>query len=341
VELVPPTSVVRATWRSLLQPRRLVPIAAVSVPLVLAQARWSDDARAVPLALSLLVAFVAVGPLSYRVLFPDGLDFSHGAARVVLFGLVGAGLVLSLGAVVPKVLDMGSTFLTERPSLLAATALFLAGSWGLARDIGFEQRLERLQAEHERAQLAALKAHIDPHFLFNTLNAIAEWCRLDGAMAERAVLTLSELLRAMLAGARDAFWPLQSEVELVRRLADLHSLRDPSHFTLEEQLPQPLPPALVPPLCVLTLMENAMKHGPGAGHPGAVRLTARFDPAARTVTVQLGNPGPYGGPREGGEGLHTLERHLAAAWGPLAHFSIAADGPDRTLATLTFPWKEA
>jgi len=338
VELVPATSVVRATWRSLLQPRRLVPVAAVAVPLLLAQARWSADDRAVPLALSFLLAFLAVGPLSYRVLFPDGLDFSHGAVRVVLFSLVGAGLVLSLGAGVPKVLGMGSTFLTERPSLLAATALFLAGSWGLARDIGFEQRLERLTAEHERAQLAALKAHIDPHFLFNTLNAIAEWCRLDGAVAERAVLTLSELLRAMLAGARDAYWPLDAELQLVRRLAELHRLRDPSHFTLQEVLPEPLPRALVPPLCLLILMENAVKHGPGAGHRGVVRLEVRFE--APRVTVLLSNPGPYGGPREGGEGLRTLERHLAAAWGTAAHFSIGAETPERTLATLSFPWKE-
>jgi signal transduction histidine kinase len=338
MELVPATSVVRATWRSLLQPRRLVPIAAVSVPLVLAQARWSADALAVPLALSILLAFLAVGPLSYRVLFPDGLDFSHGAVRVVLFGLVGAGLVLSLGAGVPKVLGMGTTLLTERASLLATTALFLAGSWGLARDIGFEQRLERLTAEHERAQLAALKAHIDPHFLFNTLNAIAEWCRLDGVVAERAVLTLSELLRAMLEGARDTFWPLESELVLVRRLADLHRLRDPSHFTLRELLPEPLPRTLVPPMCLLILMENAVKHGPAAGYRGEIRLEAQLEPTE--VILRLGNPGPYGGPREGGQGLKTLERHLAAAWGPEGHFSISADGPGRTLATLRFPRKE-
>ena len=55
MELVPATSVVRATWRSLLQPRRLVPVAAVAVPLLLAQARWSADDRAVPLALSFLL----------------------------------------------------------------------------------------------------------------------------------------------------------------------------------------------------------------------------------------------------------------------------------------------
>ena len=54
-----------------------------------------------------------------------------------------------------------------------------------------------LERAAERAQLLALRAHLDPHFLFNTLNAIAEWCRQDGEIAERAVLQLSSMLRAM------------------------------------------------------------------------------------------------------------------------------------------------
>jgi hypothetical protein len=69
-----------------------------------------------------------------------------------------------------------------------------------------------------------------------------------------------------------------------------------------------------------------------------VHLAITFQ--AQQVTVRLSNPGPYGGPREGGEGLRTLERHLAAAWGPASRFTVAAAGPDRTLATLTFPWKQ-
>src|SRR3954468_6821362 len=79
-------SVVRATLLALLQPRRLLPILVVCAPLVAAQSRFSRDALAIPLALLMCVAFVAIAPVSYRVLFPEGLDLSHGAIRLVLYG---------------------------------------------------------------------------------------------------------------------------------------------------------------------------------------------------------------------------------------------------------------
>src|SRR4030095_12586183 len=61
----------------------------------------------------------------------------------------------------------------------------------------------------ERAELLALRSPLDPHFLFNTLNAIAEWCREDGEIAERAVMRLSAMLRTVLAGggaSTSALW---------------------------------------------------------------------------------------------------------------------------------------
>ncbi len=333
--LVPESSIVRATWLALLQPRRLLPIVAVGGPLVLAQAQWSDERLAVPLAVLLCVAFVAIAPVSYRVLFPDGLDFSHGAVRLVLYALIGSGVVLSIGLGVPRLLGMGSTFLTDRTALLVDTGLFLVGGWGLGRDVGFEQRVARLTAEAERAQLVALRAHLEPHFLFNTLNAIAEWCRLDGAVAERAVLELATMLRSMLDGVKAPLWPLEKELALVRALLDLHLLRDRELFTLELSLPEPPPAVLVPPMCLLTLVENAVKHGPSAGHRGRLSLSLVHDGA--TLTVTLENPGPYRGPRVGGRGLATLEEQLRVTWGARARLVVAEAGADRTRATLTLP----
>ena len=308
---------------------------AIAVPLIVAQARWSQDPLAVPLGISYVLAFLALGPVSYRVLFPDGLDWSHGAVRVVLYTLVGVGVMLMLGVGVPRLLKMHETLLTDRTSIAVTTAFFLVGGWGLARDIGFERRLERLELENERAQLLALKAHLEPHFLFNTLNAIAEWCRIDGEVAERAVLALSAMLRVMLDGVKATTWPLEKELELAQRLFELHLLRDRSLFTLECVVPRPVPAVSVPPMCLMTLVENAVKHGPAAGHKGLIRLEVRGDP--RTVTVSLENPGPFRGPRAGSDGLPTLEKHLKLAFGSKARFDIEAVGSERTLATLTFP----
>ncbi len=249
--------------------------------------------------------------------------------------------MLSSGYVLPKLLRMGPTFLTQPVNLAVCGALYLVGGWGLGRDIGFEESLARerakaarLQLEAEQAQLLALRSHLDPHFLFNTLNAIAEWCRTDGAVAEAAVLKLSAMLRSVLAGVRSATWPLERELELLRTLFDLHLLRDPELFQLSVEVAPGLGEVPVPPLMLLPLAENAVKHGPAAGHRGRISLVL----AARDneLVFTLENPGASKGPRPGSTGLPTVERRLALAYGGAARFSLeSAEG--RTRVTVTLP----
>lgn len=336
--VVPEGSIVRATWRALLHPRRLLPILVVCAPLLIAQGRWSRDPWGLIIGGLFCLSFIFIAPVSYRVLFPDGLDLSHGAVRLVLYALVGAGVVLTVGAGIPKVFGVGYTFLTERTSLLVISALFLVGGWGLGRDIGFEQRVHRLQAEAERAQLLALKSHLDPHFLFNTLNAIAEWCRIDGEVAEAAVLRLSAMLRAVLDGVKAPLWPLERELELVDMLFELHLLRDKALFSLERSVPSPLPTVLVPPMSFISLAENAMKHGPGAGHRGVVQLTVREE--AQQLVLVVENPGPFKGPRAGSQGLPSLRKQLELTWGARAALIVEPAGAARTRATLRIPRQE-
>jgi hypothetical protein len=334
-------SIVRATLRALVTPRRLLPILLVSAPLVYAQVRFSHQRSAVLLGLLLCLLFVAVAPVSYRVLFPEGLDLSHGGIRLVMYGTVGSGVVLSSGYVLPKLLHMRPTFLTEPTSLLVCGALFLVGGWGLGRDIDFEESLARERArgarlalEAEQAQLLALRSHLDPHFLFNTLNAIAEWCQTDGAVAEAAVLRLSAMLRSVLAGVRAATWPLERELELVRTLFELHLLRDPDLFQLSVEVEAGLESFPVPPLVLLPLAENAVKHGPAAGHRGRITLSVGGHGDALVFTLE--NPGASKGPREGSSGLPTVERRLALAYAGRASLALTSEG-ERTRLTVTLP----
>ncbi|XXF79330.1 histidine kinase [Myxococcaceae bacterium GXIMD 01537] len=334
-------SIVRATLKALMSPKRLLPIVLVSVPLVIAQANFSADPRAAPLGVLLCLLFVAVAPVSFRVLFPEGLEFSHGGVRLLMYATVGTGVVLSAGLVLPGLVGIQDTFLTEPTSLLICVALFLVGGWGLGRDIGFEEslaheraRAARLALEAEQAQLLALRSHLDPHFLFNTLNAIAEWCRTDGAVAETAVLRLSAMLRNVLSGVRSATWPLERELELVRTLFDLHLLRDPELFQLALDVPAGVGEVQVPPLVLLPLAENAVKHGPAAGHRGRIDLSVSL--GGEAVTLRVENPGASRGPREGSAGLPTVERRLALAYGGRAQLDLAsAEG--RTRVTVTLP----
>jgi signal transduction histidine kinase len=331
----------RETLTALVAPRRLVPIALVCAPLIAAQGRFSGDPMAVPLAIVTCVAFVLIAPTAWRWLLPERVRGGAYFVRVALYAAIGATVVLALGVAVPRFFGVGRTFLTHPLSLVITGALFVVGGWGLGRDIGLESSLARERAradalarEAEQAQLLALRAHLDPHFLFNTLNAIAEWCRQDGETAERAILQLSSILRAVLEGVRAPDWPLGRELELVRTLFSLHEVRDRQAFTLAWDVAADTHGVPVPPMILLPLADNAIKHGPAAGHRGPIRVSAtRQDGRVRII---LENPGPHRGPRAGSAGLPTVERRLALAYGAGAHLKIGSSG-GRTAVEVLVP----
>jgi signal transduction histidine kinase len=333
-------SVIASTLRALLEPRRAIPILLVSIPMVMLQTRMSRDPLAAPIGILMCVAFVFFAPMSWRALFPRGLE--RGAApRLVVYALAGIGIVGATGKLVPRMLGMGTTLLTANSSLVVCATLFLVGGWGLGRDIELEERLSHeraraivLEREAEHARLMALRSHLDPHFLFNTLNAIAEWCRADPEVAERAVLELANILRRVLEGVKAPEWSLATECELARQVFSMHQLRDPEAFTLRWDLPEPLPAVTLPSMLLLPIVENAVKHGPGAGHRGEIRFAVRQERGMLVVRVE--NPGPYRGPREGSDGLPTVERRLRQAFGDEGSFAITgSDG--RTAAELVIP----
>jgi two-component system sensor histidine kinase AlgZ len=333
--------VLRETVAGILAPRRLIPILLVCLPMLYAQDHFSRASGALLLGILMCLAFVFVAPVSWRLLLPEGVAKPDSWVRLLLYALLGAGVVSTLGLVVPKLFGIGVTFLTARVSLFITLGLFLVGGWGLARDIDFEHRLareraraNRLAVEAERAQLMALRAQLDPHFLFNTLNAIAEWCRQDGVVAEQAVLQLSRMLRLVLEGVKAPAWPLEKELDLIDNLFALHRLRDPDLFAVETRVEGEVAAIPVPPLSLLPLAENAVKHGPAAGHRGRIDVAVRRQ--GDELVVELENPGRFAGPREGGEGLPHLRRRLFLAYGESARLSVVAVG-ERTRAEWIVP----
>jgi two-component system, LytTR family, sensor histidine kinase AlgZ len=325
-----------ATVRAIATPRRLLPILVVAVPLLAEQAK-SGDPRALTIGAALCAACVIVAPVTWRIL----AGARPTAPRVLLYAAIGAAIVFSLGAGVPGVVRVSPSFLTASYNLGITLALYLVGGWGLGRDVDLEARLTAqraraaaLEREAERAQLLALRAHLDPHFLFNTLNAIAEWCRLDGAVAEQAVLRLAEMLRAVLAGAQAEWWPLDRELALVDALFELHRMRDPERFSVARAVDDGALRLLVPPLFLLPIAENAVKHGPAAGHRGEIQLAILRTGGALRITLE--NPGPYHGPRHGSDGLPTASRRLALAYEGHAHLAITGEG-ERTRVEIALP----
>lgn len=333
------------TVASLAAPRRLVPIAIVVVPLLLLQRAFSGDARALPVGLAMALVFLLAAPALWRYWFPlDAAPRSRALGALVYFAS-GVALMLAVGAGVPRLIGLGATLLTTPPGLIVSIALFWVGGWGLARDIDLERgwrasqaRADALAREAEHAQLLALRSHFDPHFLFNTLNAIAEWCREDGRVAEQAILTLSSMLRTIMAAIHTPRWPLARELALIDALFELYLIRDPELFVYRREVEVDAEALEVPPMMLLPLAENAMKHGPSAGHRGEVALRVRLDGDA--LVIELSNPGGYRGPRDDGHGVRMTETRLRLAYGARAAFAIRDldhAGEARTRAVLRVP----
>lgn len=327
----------RQTLLGLFTPRRAAPIALLAIPLLVAERSYSPDSRGIYVAIGLVVGLLLLGPFSWRAFITRGSEW-WSPLRLAGVGLVVA-LPMMIGSVIPELLGIPSTYLTAGIHLAVTSGLFWVGSWGLARDLELSDSLdtanrrnEALRKEAESAQLMALRAHLDPHFLFNTLNAIAEWCQEDGAVAERAILDLSAVLREVMGGVRLSAWPLSRELAIVRQVLDLHGVRDPERFVYEWDVPSGVEHVSIPPLLLLPLVENAVKHGVAKGHTGPVRVHVEL---GMTVGVTLSNPGDFDGPRLGGEGLEMVKRRLALAV-PNGVFRIHSTA-GRTVASVLLP----
>lgn len=330
----PPMGLWWQTAEALATPRRLLPILGVALPLLASQHAFSERPWiADGLALGLLLGFWLTGPWAWRRFAARG--GLRGGVLYAAFGLLpfaGAVLMTELGELPPS-------FLVHGLNGGVAAGLFLVGGWGLGRDIELEldllterARAERLRRQAEAAELLALRSSLDPHFLFNTLNAIAEWCTIDPVRAEAALLRLSALLRDILGGVRAESWPLARELGVVRDVLELHGVRDPDRFTVQWDVA--FDGGSVPPLLLLPLVENAVKYGPARGHRGPIGVRVWRD--GENVCIELRNPGPPGPARDGGEGLRMVRERLRLAFGENGRFELLPDGTG-TLASVRLP----
>lgn len=140
-----------------------------------------------------------------------------------------------------------------------------------------------------RAEADALQARIRPHFLFNSMNLIASLVRTDPAVAERAVLDLSDLFRAAL-GVSEGESTLAQEVELARRYLSIESLRLGERLQVRWRMEEPLPwGQRLPHLVLQPLVENAVLHGISRIPEGGL-LEIDMSVHAGTLSVTITNP---------------------------------------------------
>ncbi len=186
-----------------------------------------------------------------------------------------------------------------------------------------ERRALESQVVAREAELRALRAQLNPHFLFNSLNSINALAGSDPEAARRMCEGLGDFLRLTLAlGARD--WvTLGEELDLVEKYLAIEQVRFGSRLQVEVRATPEARASRVPPLLLQPLVENAVKHGIAARLEGGT-VTIGAERHAGTLTVRVTNPFDPDAPHRQGEGLglENVRRRLRAL--DPRHTSIAA-----------------
>jgi two-component system sensor histidine kinase AlgZ len=276
---------------------------------------------------------------------PFVLANSAGAA------IVSSGLWVLVARVVSAAIDgavpgSGAGALIERETpllftagalvyLLAAAVAYAMTAVGEARVA--ERRALELQVLAREAELKALRAQVDPHFLFNSLNSIGGLIGSDPAGARRMSVLLGEFLRtSMRLGAQDRV-TLAEEIALARRFLDIEHVRFGDRLRVESSADEALAACRVPPLLLQPLVENAVRHGIGGlVEGGTIRLEARRE--GNDVRIVVENPrDPDVRPRPGtGVGLEIVRKRLLTHYGAEAGLRVT-EGAGSFRVELTLP----
>ncbi len=175
----------------------------------------------------------------------------------------------------------------------------------------FQLRAKALSPAITEARLQALQARIRPHFLFNSINAVLSQMRTDPRRAETALEDLADLFRVLMRDNRQLA-PLENEVELCRHYLDLEKLRLGDRLTVDWHIDNMPKDALVPPLVLQPLLENAVYHGiEPSSAPGVIAINIFL--SRGEVHAILRNPYQAGPGRGGGNkmALANIRERLA------------------------------
>jgi sensor histidine kinase YesM len=215
------------------------------------------------------------------------------------------------------------------------------------RTVQLELRKSQLEAELARAQLAALRLEIQPHFLFNTLNSIAALIRTrENDAALSMLIGLSDLMRSTLERPPGQLLPLGDELDHVRRYVDIQRVRFQDRLEVTYQIDRECERVDVPAFVVQPLVENVLRHGLssdrrpchveiGAEHRDGneVRLWVRDDGA--------GLPSGFDLERHAGTGLSNIATRLKRLYGAAASLVLRPNSPAGTIVELILPRHKA
>jgi two-component system, LytTR family, sensor kinase len=230
-------------------------------------------------------------------------------------------------------------------SACASAALLLG--WSAAYlSYQFQKRLQevevdrlRLDAAVKESELRALRHQVNPHFLFNSLNALRSLIDENDVRPREAITQLAELFRASFQKVDRQLITLRKEVETVDAFLSLQKLRHQDRLQVKMQLDPLALDELVPPFALQTLVENAIKYGIDSSAKGGL-IVCMAEVQSDIVVLTVRNPGSLAGrTTPAGIGLRNLRERLDLLFGPAAALRLLNSRPDEVTAEITIPRK--
>jgi LytS/YehU family sensor histidine kinase len=202
-----------------------------------------------------------------------------------------------------------------------------------------KQQLDTLQLEAlvKELELKTIKAHINPHFIFNALNSIRALIDEEPSRARRAVTELSNILRSSLKAEKGETVTFEEELKIVKDYLALENMRFEERLQVSYEIDNDTLSLQVPPMMLQTLVENAIKHGISKQvRGGVVRIISNIRNQQHVLQVQ--NTGTLkGGVADGGFGLSSTQDRLSLLYGNHARFEIRQLSDNLVQATVTIP----
>ena len=219
-------------------------------------------------------------------------------------------------------------------------------AWYILREKHARERERMMRAEAERhqleknvleARLALMQAQVEPHFLFNTLANVQHLVETDPPEASRVLDSLIKYLRAALPQMRESTTNLGRELEMARAFLEINRVRMGSRLEFAIEVPETLKTHAFPPMMLISLVENAVKHGVDpCCECGTITIRAREDEGRLRVSVEDTGEGikPKKG---GGVGLSNIRERLKALYGTSARLVIEEREPRGVVASIEVP----
>lgn len=209
-----------------------------------------------------------------------------------------------------------------------------------------QQRIKtaRLNEQFSKAQLDALRRQIEPHFLFNGLNAIAGLIReRRNDAAVDMVVRFSEFLRKVLEDSDRVEVPLEEEVQFAQKYLDIQKVRFADRLQLDVNVPKEFASAQVPSLILQPIIENAIKHGIARqARGGTIRITAFR--SNDLLTLSIYNDGPKlradWEQTQAGVGISNVRTRLQGLYGNEFRFSLRNHEPSGVEVLVSVPFRE-